>query len=939
MLHARLATTVATEGLSPWSRDFAREVESNAELRQRVASPARIDAVNPAFAGFAREVPARELESSIFRPYRWVRLSWRAGSDATSLAVRLRASGLFDHVEPEPAAEHRQVFPHQSSTITDPLYTASSTDPHRRQWAIDQADFKDAFHFTEGRVLIGVPDTGINPEHPDLLAAQRPHQRAALVRYTPDGNQFEEMQGLEQGFFPHTPQLNHDLGGRRPVFNWIAGHGLHVAGLIGATKNNAEGGVGGCPGCGIAPLRFADAAVLPTAWQALGFSFGASAINMSFAMPYFSQLHLDTLTALHDRDVVLVASIGNEGRKRELDSVFLDRSAFPGYLPFVVGVGGTDRVGERWHERTIIQRPLDQRHPQIWWEAVTENSFCGLQQSGLGLPPPNQQWLPVNPAREECGSNWGRETRNTVFQVTYETDNGAITVSLPAGQYGLDLMAPAAQVLAPLDRTYARYRTEMAAWPNAVLRPFPCWFSPGPECETNAPGQNTAPATNFIANSGTAMGANVPGISFSEIPSNAASLGEVNYGTITGTSMAAPLVTAAVGLVRSANPLIRSTAVHDLLRCTATPMTNSEVWSGDPVLNPNPIINATIRTELTGSGRLNAEAAVRRTLGTVAGQTLRNRLIPMFSLTTLPEAPRQSWLFTTSPQVAMSGVIGDLHRLTDPALPLPNTDPNLLPDGPYPATTGNPLPHGSASPQNDVGTTEGISYVSATVAGVGTVLPSGMYSFPGNWPKAAFLNASASFLVFSTPFNPLTQTPNGLVALHRMSMKCSQYRHHYYTTSATERAQAIAGPQACSNSSSLAVQGWYDEGIDGYVYSPSLPQPAGTVELRRGWLPSIGNWVLMTPQEQAMQKFPGVTQVTTIGYVYPAVDYVLQGGGALLLDADGDGLPDAFETLVGIHPNKADTDGDGRNDGQELPFAHPGISDPAVSDTVTPCVP
>jgi hypothetical protein len=340
-----------------------------------------------------------------------------------------------------------------------------------------------------------------------------------------------------------------------------------------------------------------------------------------------------------------------------------------------------------------------------------------------------------------------------------------------------------------------------------------------------------------------------------------------------------------------------------------------------------------------GSGRLNVEAAVRRALGTAKGQTLRNRLIPMFSFVTDYGAPRPSWLFTTSPQVAMSGITGDLHRLTDPALPLPNTDGNPPANGPYPASTGNPLPHGVNSPQNDVGTTEGIGYVSAIVAGVGTVLPSGMYSFPGNWPKAAFFNASASFFVFSTPFNPLTETPNGLVALHRMSMKCSQYRHHFYTTSATERAQAIAGPHACSSSSSLAVQGWYDEGIDGYVYSPSLPQPAGTIELRRGLLPSIGNWVLMTPQEQAMQKLPGVTQVTTIGYVYPAVDYVLPGGGALLLDADGDGLPDAFETLVGLNPNKADTDGDGRNDGQELPFARPGISDPAVNDTVIPCLP
>jgi hypothetical protein len=938
VLNARLAPGVSSQGLSPWSRDFTRQVESNPELRARVASPARVDAINPAFAGFTREVPTRELETSVLRPYRWVRLSWKAGSDSIALAERLRGSGLFDVVEPEPRAADRQISWHQSATITDPLYTATSTDPHRRQWAIDQADFKDAFHYTEGRVLIGVPDQGINPNHPDLTAAQRPHQRAALVRYTPGGAQFEEKQGLEQGFFPQTTQLNEDLGGQISQHDWLVGHGLHVAGIIGGAKNNAEGGVGGCPGCGIAALRLIDPEVLPTAWQALGFSFGASAINMSFAMPYISQLQLDTLTALNDRDVALVASIGNEARKRELAGVFANRSAFPGYLPFVIGVGATDRVGERWHERTIIQRPLDQRHPQIWWEAVTEPIFCGLQQDGLGLVPPNQQWLPVNSVREECGSNWGRETRSSSFMAQYVlSPTTTISVTLPSGEYGLDLMAPGAQVLAPLDRTYARYLTEIPAWPNAVLRPFPCWFAPGPECEINAPGQNTAPATNFIANSGTAMGANVPGISFAEMPSNTAGLGYQSYGTITGTSMAAPMATAAVGLVRSANPLVRAGAVHDLLRCTATPMSNSAVWSGDPVLNPNPTINATIRTELTGSGRLNAEAAVRRTLGTVGGQTLRNRLIPMFSLVTDYGAPRPSWLFTTSPQVAMSGITGDLHRLTDPALPLPNTDVNTPANGPYPATTGNPLPHGANSPQNDVGTIEGIGYVSAIVAGVGAVLPSTTYAFPGNWPKAEFLNASASFFVFSTPFDPVRNVANGMVPLHRMSMKCSQYRHHYYTTSAIERTQAIAGPAACSSSSSLLVQGWYDEGIDGYVYDPNLAQPAGTVELRRGWLAAIGNWVLMTAEEQALGKFPGVSLVSTLGYVYPAVKYTATG--PQFLDDDLDTLPDAFETLIGLSAKNADSDGDGRPDGEELPFAAPGLSDPAINDTVVPCVP
>jgi subtilisin family serine protease len=936
--------TVVNQGLSPWSREFTRQVEGNAELRAWIGSPSRVESVNPAFAGFAREVDARALEASVFRPYRWVRLSWRAGSDPLALAERLRSSGLFDHVQPEPRASDRHMSWHQSSTITDPLYTNASPDPHRRQWAIDQARFMEAFQYTEGRVLVGVPDTGINPDHPDLLAAQRPHQRAALVRYTPGGGAYEEMQGLEQGFFPQTSQLNADLGGQLSVHNWIVGHGLHVAGLIAATKNNAEGGVGGCPGCGLAVIRFADVSVLPAVWQALGPSFGSGVISMSFAANYLDQLMLDTLTALNDRDVALVASIGNEARKRELASAYSGRSAFPGYLPFVIGVGGTDRTGERWHEHTIIRRPLNQRHPQLWWEAVIDSPFCGLELSGLGLTPPQQQWLPVDSGRDECGSNWGRETRSVPFVAAYTHVSPPVSVTLPAGQYGLDLMAPAAQVLAPLDRTYARYPVALPPGTNLDLLEFPCGFAPGPECDINVPGLNTAPGTNFIANSGAAMGANVPGVSFAEIPSNAPSLGYPHYGTLTGTSMAAPLVAAAVGLVRSANPLVGAAAVHDLLRCTATPMSNSEVWSGDPVLNPNPTINATIRTELTGSGRLNAEAAVRRTLGTVGGQTLRNRLIPMFSLTTDVGAPRTSWLFTTSPQVAMSGMVGDLHRLTDPALPDPNQEEPFDPDGPgpLPMFTGNPLPNGTdsppQSPQNDVGTTEGITYVSAIVAGIGKVLPSATYVFPGNWPKAEFLNASASFLVFSTPYDPVAKVANGLVPLHRMSMKCSQYRHHYYTTTAAERAQALAGPAACSNSSSLAIQGYHDDGIEGYVHSAAAPQPAGTVTLRRGWLPSVGNWVLFTADEEALGKFPGVQQVTTLGFVYPAVTYS-SNGTAAYLDSDMDRLPDAFEKLIGLQWLDADTDGDGRPDGEELPFAAPGVSDPAISDTVVPCVP
>jgi subtilisin family serine protease len=958
VLHARLAATVTAEGLSPWSRDFARQAQSDPRLRERLARPARVEAVNGAFAGFTREVDPRSLETALFKPYRWVRLVWPNDSDGASIKERLRQTGLFEHVELTPPIRFRRLMMHQSATINDPLYAVQNADPHRWQWAIPQVKFDEAFSYTEGRVLIGVPDNGINPNHPDLQTAQRPHQRAAFVSYMLSTAGLDETFGgnFDRGFFPHERLLNGDLGGNQPPLAAIArsyyvGHGIHVAGLIAATKNNAEGGVGGCPGCGLAPIRVWDPDLMPEVWNALGLSFGASAINMSFGLPYLSQLHFDTLAALDARDVSLVASIGNTGTRRRPDDQFsADRSSpYPAGLPFVVGVGGVDVSGERWYERTIANRSdLQLRHPQIKWDAIFEEIGCTL---GVDSDLDPNLLLPVRGPRTECGSSYGRAQRSFPFVVTYSLPgNVSYQVNLPPGEYGLDLMAPAAQVLAPLDRIYTTQSD--IAFP--VPLGFPCWFTtPSPPANPaclGGVGRQNAPGTHLIANAGVAMGPDDPLVtftSFSQMPRNEPGLGHADYGTITGTSMAAPLVTAAVGLVRSVNPLLRAAAVHDLLRCTAEPMTGSQVWSGEPP-NAPPTITPIMATQLTGAGRLDAKAAVMRTLGTVGGQTLRNRLIPMLSLATWPEAPRQSWLFTSSPQVAMNGVTGDLHRLQDPALTAPNLDDNFPPEPSFPQfTTGNPLPSAApaspppppeqSSPLNDVGATQGIAYVSAIVAGVGAVLPSTTYAFPGNWPKAEILNASASFFVFSVPFNPLTQAPNGLVALHRMSMKCSQFRHHFYTTDESERNAAINAQGTCTSVPPPGVQGWYDEGIDGYIYDPNLPAPPGTVELRRGWLASIGNWVLMTAEEHVLGKFPGVSNVIPLGYVYPAVKYT--ANGAQFLDDDLDTLPDAFELLIGTNVKNADSDGDGRPDGEEFPFAALPVSDPLVADGANPCVP
>lgn len=77
--------------------------------------------------------------------------------------------------------------------------------------------------------------------------------------------------------------------------------------------------------------------------------------------------------------------------------------------------------------------------------------------------------------------------------------------------------------------------------------------------------------------------------------------------------------------------------------------------------------------------------------------------------------------------------------------------------------------------------------------------------------------------------------------------------------------------------------------------------------------------------------------VAPLGYVYPAVQYT--ANGAQFLDDDLNTLPNAFESLIGTSGKHADSDGDGRPDGEELPFAALPVSDPLIADGANPCIP
>ncbi len=99
------------------------------------------------------------------------------------------------------------------------------------------------------------------------------------------------------------------------------------------------------------------------------------------------------------------------------------------------------------------------------------------------------------------------------------------------------------------------------------------------------------------------------------------------YGVCTGTSMAAPHVTGAIAMVRSANPLLNVASVRSILDSTA----DSSTIAGQKIPN----VNAAVQSALAGNGRLT----------------------PLFILTS---GSSGNYLQTTVPQMAASSIQGYL---------------------------------------------------------------------------------------------------------------------------------------------------------------------------------------------------------------------------------------------------------------------------------------
>ncbi|MBX7151266.1 S8 family serine peptidase [bacterium] len=187
----------------------------------------------------------------------------------------------------------------------------------------------DAWNLQKGSrdVLIGIIDSGIDYQHPDLSnqiwhnsgeTGMDPNGHDRRTNgIDDDGNGYvDDWRGWDfvdaPGFADNGDFLEPD---NDPLDD--NGHGTAVAGIIGAEGNNHTGVIGLAYGCTIMPLRAGSASGFlqeDDVAQAIIYAVdnGARVINMSFGDKEFSPLMRDAIRYAYEHDVVMVASAGND---------------------------------------------------------------------------------------------------------------------------------------------------------------------------------------------------------------------------------------------------------------------------------------------------------------------------------------------------------------------------------------------------------------------------------------------------------------------------------------------------------------------------------------------------------------------------------------------------------------------------------------------------
>ncbi len=187
-------------------------------------------------------------------------------------------------------------FPYQWALSNNGVYAGTPGDDigARTAWGVSTG---------QGRVIVAEIDSGVDYTHPDL---------AANIWTNPNPTQ-GDVHGYD--FVNNDPDPMDD-----------AGHGTHVAGIIGAKGDNGFGVAGVDWNVQIMPLKFLNAGgmgLMSNAVRAINYAVahGAQVVNMSFGGTYDAAMR-DAMANARSAGVIFVVAAGNDARNTDVYPVY-----------------------------------------------------------------------------------------------------------------------------------------------------------------------------------------------------------------------------------------------------------------------------------------------------------------------------------------------------------------------------------------------------------------------------------------------------------------------------------------------------------------------------------------------------------------------------------------------------------------------------------------
>ncbi|MBI3194911.1 MAG: S8 family serine peptidase, partial [Ignavibacteriae bacterium] len=243
---------------------------------------------------------------------------------------------LANEIAQLPEVEYAEpwfIYPVEEDSVfrpNDTLYRKGS------QWGLTKIKADSAWYYTKGDTtkVVGIIDTGVQWDHPDLFANiwKNPGEDAWANPNDPttgngvddDGNGFiDDWRGWDFGGAAY----QNPVGDNNPkATTGNVAHGTHVAGIASAVTNNDSGVAGIGFNCRILPIKTAsdnDArgtggnAFIIFGFQGIKYAADvhADVVNCSWGGAGYSQFEQDVIDYASDRGTLVVAAAGNSGAK------------------------------------------------------------------------------------------------------------------------------------------------------------------------------------------------------------------------------------------------------------------------------------------------------------------------------------------------------------------------------------------------------------------------------------------------------------------------------------------------------------------------------------------------------------------------------------------------------------------------------------------------